>query len=294
MGWRCGTPFPSAISLSLAHNGCNKPGPRHRTTTTTEPVKREKVNAKAHFSLTHRRISHKGEKMVKTSTQRWTRSRATGRCAPTPICRAPASGRRLHPDAGRCCGPSDGDGASAAKRSHQPPELHPVRTGGPYPGRSVPVPSLVLTDSLNVLQLISWGRRSARAVLSCTERVEVRHFISQWLRHPQPSTLEKVQAHDADAVRSGSLKAVGNDQVDGLAKAAAVGEVPLYRSACRFFDAVQLFDAAGYGCWTSRRRSVGCGGKHGAPLCSWKPHCQSVRGRMLVSTLRTSRTWWPR
>ena len=87
-----------------------------------------------------------------------------------------------------------------------------------------PAPSLVLTDSLNALQLISsWGRRSARAVLSCTERVEVRHFITQWLRHPQPPTLEKVQAHDADAVRSGALKAVGNDQVDGLAKAAAVG-----------------------------------------------------------------------
>ena len=109
-----------------------------------------------------------------------------------------------------------------------------------------PAPRLVLTDSLCALQLISsWERRPVRSVLSCTERVEVRTFISQWENHPHPPTLEKVKAHDEDGVAAGRRKAVGNDRVDALAKEAAVGVGSSYTPDARFGDAVQLQDASG-------------------------------------------------
>ena len=117
-----------------------------------------------------------------------------------------------------------------------------------------PPPTLVLTDSLCFLQLISsWARRPAAAVLSCVERVEVRHFLAQWADHPHPPTLEKVKAHDTEALRAGVMKALGNELADVLAKEAA--------------DAVQFHDSCGVwikdvssaisrGWWESRRRDA--------------------------------------
>ena len=41
--------------------------------------------------------------------------------------------------------------------------------------------------------------------------------------HPRPPTLEMVKAHDEGRSKKGNLKALGNEQVDGLAKQAADG-----------------------------------------------------------------------
>ena len=109
-----------------------------------------------------------------------------------------------------------------------------------------PFPGLVLTDSVCALQLISsWERRSVGSVLACSERVEVRTFVSQWQGHPHPPILEKVKAHDEHAVAAGNLKSVGNDRVDGLAKEAAAGAGSHYSPDPRFADVVQLQDASG-------------------------------------------------
>jgi hypothetical protein len=82
-------------------------------------------------------------------------------------------------------------------------------------------------------------------VLSCAERVEVRAFTSQQQGHPHPPTLEKVKAHDEDAVVASRRKAIANDRVDALTKDAAVGAVTPYKPDPRFVDVVQLQDASG-------------------------------------------------
>ena len=109
-----------------------------------------------------------------------------------------------------------------------------------------PAPHLILSDSLCSLQLIkSWAGRSSAAILSCAERVEVRHFISQWKGHPQPPTLEKVKAHDTEGRNAGNPKSWGNEHADTLAKEAAEGGETLYSPEERFADAVQATDSAG-------------------------------------------------
>ena len=109
-----------------------------------------------------------------------------------------------------------------------------------------PAPSLVLTDSLCALQLLSsWAQRSPASVLSCNERVEVRLFLHQWHESARPPALEKVKAHDDKAVLAGALKAVGNHRVDALAKEAAVRTTEPYTTDLRFVDAVQILDASG-------------------------------------------------
>jgi len=57
--------------------------------------------------------------------------------------------------------------------------------------------------------------------------------------------LEKVKAHDAAAVRSGSRRALGNDRVDGLAKEAAQGANLTFTPDLRFADVVLFKDSSG-------------------------------------------------
>ena len=83
-------------------------------------------------------------------------------------------------------------------------------------------PSLVLTDLLNFMQLIrSWDQRPAAKILSIWPHY--RHRLGRNQRWRCSPTLEKVKAHDEGGCNSGNLKALGNEQVDGLAKQAADG-----------------------------------------------------------------------
>ena len=107
-----------------------------------------------------------------------------------------------------------------------------------------PPPSLVLTDSLNSLQLLrSWDQRPAAKVLSCVERMEVRLLLDQWQTHSRRPTLEKGEACDEGGCKEGNLKALGNEQVDALAKQAADGTDAEYLSQAQYADAVQVHDA---------------------------------------------------
>jgi hypothetical protein len=107
-------------------------------------------------------------------------------------------------------------------------------------------PSLVLTNSLCSLQLLSfWCQRSTSKVLSCPEQAEVRRFLAQWADQCFPPAWEKVKAHDDAALCSGSLKAFGNDRVDGLAKEAARGAYMSFNPDLRFADVVLFKDASG-------------------------------------------------
>jgi hypothetical protein len=110
-------------------------------------------------------------------------------------------------------------------------------------------PSVLLTDSLASLQLIqTWGRRSAREILSCPVRAEVRLFLAQW-QHAVPPTLAKVKAHDRAAAEAGDARpACGIERADALAKAAAddsTATVEPYVSDPRYADAVRVRDANG-------------------------------------------------
>ena len=71
--------------------------------------------------------------------------------------------------------------------------------------------------------------------------MEVQLFLDQWQTHPRPPPLEKVKALDEGGCNSGNLKALGNAQVDGLAKQAADGVDAEYLP--RYADAVQVHDA---------------------------------------------------
>ena len=109
-----------------------------------------------------------------------------------------------------------------------------------------PPPPRILTDSLCALQLLlSWGRRSPRAVLACPERDIIRQFLASWEGSPHPPVLEKVKAHDTAAQRAGMVKSIGNEVADSLAKAAAAGVPTRHVPDPRFADAVLLRDASG-------------------------------------------------
>jgi hypothetical protein len=82
-------------------------------------------------------------------------------------------------------------------------------------------------------------------VFSCAERVLVRQFLHTWAALPEAPHLEKVKAHDDDAAAKGDVKAMGNANVDTLAKEAAAGAGSPFVLHARFDDAVQLCDAAG-------------------------------------------------
>ena len=106
----------------------------------------------------------------------------------------------------------------------------------------------VVTDSLTSLELLSrWPLLSAARILRCADRVEVRrvlHLAAGLVRAPQ---LEKVKAHDEQALKMGHPKAVGNDRADHFAKQAAseAGVPELNLSLAEFEDPVLLLDGAG-------------------------------------------------
>ena len=103
------------------------------------------------------------------------------------------------------------------------------------------IQSLVLTDSLSALHLIAfWGRWSARTTFSRPDHTVVRHFLSLWTGTPPPM-FEKMKAHDDAAVSAGSVKAMGNADVETLATQAASPSVEPYSSDPRFADAVQFY-----------------------------------------------------
>jgi len=84
------------------------------------------------------------------------------------------------------------------------------------------------------------------SIQACRERAQVRAILYQWHSFPTAPLLEKVKAHDEDACRAGSPKALGNAAVDAKAKIAASSpEVALYVPDPRTADAVQLQDSMG-------------------------------------------------
>lgn len=83
-------------------------------------------------------------------------------------------------------------------------------------------PTQVLTDSLCALMLLrGWPTWSTARQLRCLDRVEVRQVLVAAANCPSPPLLEKVQAHNEEALRLGVPKAVGNDKADFWAKRAA-------------------------------------------------------------------------
>jgi ribonuclease HI len=82
--------------------------------------------------------------------------------------------------------------------------------------------SQILTDSLTALHLVSgWGKWAVDRMLRCADRQEVRYVVSLACALAGCPRLEKVKAHDAQAVELGHPKALGNDQADRVARSAA-------------------------------------------------------------------------
>ena len=115
-----------------------------------------------------------------------------------------------------------------------PSELYAMRVRCAHLGCALPEAASAGTLGLSLCIAASTlvGSRSTNKVLCCPERAEVRQFLRQWAGQRAPHTLEKVKAHDSAGVRSGSIKALGNDKVDGLAKEAARGVPLTYKSDC--------------------------------------------------------------
>ena len=73
-------------------------------------------------------------------------------------------------------------------------------------------PEEILTDSLCALQLLrSCHRRSAAQILGCDVRILVRLVVGVARSSFMPPALEKVRAHDNDALGRGVPKAVVNE-----------------------------------------------------------------------------------
>ena len=108
-------------------------------------------------------------------------------------------------------------------------------------------PPRVLVDSLLSLQLIaSWGQRSTVAILQCPVRVEVRTLLYRWQAAHYAPLLEKVKAHDSNAIARRCPKAMCNDAVDALAKEAATSPVvACYTPDQTMADVFQLHEASG-------------------------------------------------
>ena len=107
---------------------------------------------------------------------------------------------------------------------------------------------LVLTDSLTALQMVrGWSSWSPARVLRCPDRAEVRRLLHFAAQCAAPPRLEKVKAHNDDWLQRGHPMAVGNDQVDALAKRAAMeDDVPAWpQPAAVFCDPVELVDGSG-------------------------------------------------
>ena len=85
-------------------------------------------------------------------------------------------------------------------------------------------PPQILTDSLSALHLVrGWGCKPIAKVLQCADRVEVRQLITTAMASGHPPLMEKVKAHDQQAIDIGHPKAVGNDLADSCAGCAATG-----------------------------------------------------------------------
>ena len=82
-------------------------------------------------------------------------------------------------------------------------------------------------------------------MLCCPERAEICQFLAQWAEQRTPHGLGKVKAHEPAAKRSGCIKALGNDRLDGMAKATARGANLVYPANLRFADAVLIQDSPG-------------------------------------------------
>ena len=83
-------------------------------------------------------------------------------------------------------------------------------------------------------------------ILCCADCREVRWVIYVALALGVCPVLEKVQAHDTDAITSGSPKAVGNDLDDSAARAATSAACPLLAvDLAPFGDPLELLDSSG-------------------------------------------------
>ena len=105
----------------------------------------------------------------------------------------------------------------------------------------------VVTDSLVALHLLrTWGCRTIKEVLRCGERDVVRHILHLAASGGWPR-LQKVKAHDTEALALGRPQAVGNDLADSWAKRAATEEgVPLWDGPGEAYaDPVELMTASG-------------------------------------------------
>ena len=117
-------------------------------------------------------------------------------------------------------------------------------------------PPQILTDSLTALHLLrTWGTMSPQRILQTADRELVRLVIYEAGRLPLPPLLEKVKAHDQDALAAGHPKAVGNDAADGWAKRAATedGHAEWQPVPALHGDPVVLEDAAGNQIWDVQR-----------------------------------------
>jgi hypothetical protein len=106
----------------------------------------------------------------------------------------------------------------------------------------------VLTDSLTALHLVAgWGRWPVDRMLRCPDRRELRWLLSLAAGCPAVPVLEKVKAHDTEALRIGHPKAVGNDLADAAARQAASQPetTPFTVDLVPFGDPVDLLDGAG-------------------------------------------------
>ena len=109
-------------------------------------------------------------------------------------------------------------------------------------------PPVLLTDSMAALQMLrGWGKWSTTRSLSCVDRREVRWVIAMARQNCICPTLEKVKAHDAQALELGHPKAVGNDKADkGARHAASSEEVSLFTvDLTPFGDPVEIVNAMG-------------------------------------------------
>ena len=88
----------------------------------------------------------------------------------------------------------------------------------------------VVTDSLVALQLLrSWNSKTIKEVLRCGERDIVRYILHLAEMKRECPKLQKVKAHDTEALGAGRPQAVGNDLADSWAKRAATeDDVPIW------------------------------------------------------------------
>lgn len=109
-------------------------------------------------------------------------------------------------------------------------------------------PPHILTDSLASLHMLrSWGSWSPQKTLQHVDRSLVRQIIHLANQRTSPPLLEKVKAHDEQAVAIGHPKAMGNDAADSWAKRAATeAHHPVWPGTSTLYDdPVMVMDSEG-------------------------------------------------